>query len=774
MMNKRTIWLRAGLLLLSLGTVAIALSWGAAPRGLTPRLSGPANAAPASGLTAPIFQTDGPGPLVIEAVQMDVSPPLRDIKPAVALQSLEIREMGEPGETTDAKLNPNERPQIVDPVLQSAFGDGPILAAPAPIVNFDGLTNVNGVYPPDTTGDVGPNHFVQWVNLSFQIFNKSGVSLYGPAAGNTLWSGFGGTCQTSNSGDPIVLYDAMADRWLMAQFTSSNPYGECIAISTTGDPTGSYYRYFFQFSTTVFWDYPHFGIWPDGYYMSANRFTGNTFNGPAMAVFDRARMLNGQTATAQQFTLGSSFGSLLPSDLDGATLPPTGQPNFVAEISTSALRLWKFHVDWVTPANSTFTGPTNLTVAAYNQICPTTRNCIPQPSTTRRLDAIGDRLMYRLVYRNFGTHEALVVNHSVNATSSGTRAGVRWYEVRDPNGAPSIYQQGTYSPDTTNRWMGSIAMDRDGNMAMVYSASSSSVFPSIRYTGRLAGDALGQMPQGENTLIAGSGSQTGTASRWGDYSMMTIDPVDDCTFWFTTEYIQTTGTASWKTRIGSFKFPSCGSGAPTATPSNTPIPPTATNTPVPPTATNTNTPVGPTNTPTNTPIPPTATHTPLPPTATNTPVSGQELIVNGGFEGSASSWTLSGNAYWSNGTYPHSGTGYLIMAYYNNASGTTYQQITVPSGSSPNLNFWLNVTSNETTTVTKYDYLYVEIRNTSGTLLQTLATYSNLDKSTAGNYVLRGAFNLGAYAGQTIRVQFRATSDASLTTTFRLDDVSVK
>ena len=564
------------------------------------RPAGPAGgpAAPGAADVAEAPVTFGDNGFVFgRSVKNDVSPPLRSIKPAAVQPVTSIREMPEPaGEDLSTVA---QRPPVTDPVVQRAFGpDLAPLAMPAPIRNFDGVGNIDGVYPPDTNGDVGPNHYVQWVNLHFQIWNKSGASLYGPAAGNTLWSGFGGACQSQNAGDPVVLYDPLVDRWVLSQFTSSSPYGECIAVSTSPDPTGSYYRYFFQFSTSVFYDYPHMGVWPDGYYMSANRFGGvfQSYQGASAIVFDRTRMLQGLSATYQEKQISSSYGTLLPSDLDGTNKPPLGEPNFFAAKGSTSLNLWKFHVDWATTSNSTLTGPTRLAVAPYNALCASTRNCVKQPGTSVGLDGLGDRLMHRLAYRNFGDHEALVATHNVNAASSGTQAGVRWYEVRNPNSAPVIYQQGTYAPDTTNRWLGSIAMDSSGNIALGYSAASStgSIYPSIRYTGRLASDPLGTLPQGETTLIPGGGSQTGTGYRWGDYAMMAVDPADDCTFWFTTEYIQTTGTAPWKTRIGSFKFPSCTSVV--STPTATPVPP---NTPTPgPTATNT-----PTATPTFTPGP---------------------------------------------------------------------------------------------------------------------------------------------------------------------------
>lgn len=506
---------------------------------------------------SPVAAASGNGPIVGQDVQHDVSPPLRDL----VFPAPQPDPHGIPRDILENLPTHPGRPSsaVTDPVVQSTSGTAAVSTA----TNWDGVSNLDGVYPPDTNGDVGPNDYVQWVNLHFAIYSKTGTLLYGPAAGNTLWSGFAGACQSQNSGDPIALYDEHADRWVMAQFTSSSPYGECVAISTTGDPTGSWYRYFFQFSTTVFYDYPKIGIWPDGYYLTANRFSGNTFSGPAAIVLNRTQMLAGQAASFQQFNLSSSFGTLLPADLDG-TPPAAGEPEPIAEIGTSALQLWKFHTDWTTPANSAISGPTSLSIAAYNQLCPTTRSCIPQPGTSVGLDGLGDRLMYRLQYRNMGDHESLVVNHSVNVASSGTHAGVRWYEIRYTGGDPAtatLYQQGTFSPDADNRWLGSAAMDSAGNIALGYSVASSSTFASIRVTGRLAGDPLGQMTQGETTIMAGSGSQTGSASRWGDYSMMAVDPTDGCTFWFTSEYMPSTGAAPWRTRIASFRLPNCGTSA---------------------------------------------------------------------------------------------------------------------------------------------------------------------------------------------------------------------
>jgi hypothetical protein len=264
-------------------------------------------------------------------------------------------------------------------------------------------------------------------------------------------------------------------------------------------------------------------------------------------------MLAGQPATQVCFQQGNSVGGLLPSDLDGSTAPPAGSPNFMVFFGSNNLNLFKFHVDFATPSNSTFTGPTVIPVAAFTPLC-NGGTCVPQPGTNQTLDSLGDRLMYRLAYRNFGTHESLVVNHSVVAGSSG---GVRWYELQNPNGSVTVAQQSTFAPDSNFRWMGSIAMDQAGNMGLGYSISSSSVSPTVAFTGRLASDPANTM-QAETIVVNGTGSQNGGLNRWGDYSAMQIDPVDDCTFWYTQEYMKTTGSFNWNTRIANFKFPNCG------------------------------------------------------------------------------------------------------------------------------------------------------------------------------------------------------------------------
>jgi hypothetical protein len=503
-------------------------------------------------------------------VHMDVSPPL------ISLDA-------EQDQTGNLSFKGTDRGQKQLPIDRLAGGHGPAVGSPtvspgapavsAPTVgvNFDGVGVGLGSYapccaPPDPNGAIGLNDYVQTTNLDFAVFTKTGALRYGPAKLNTLWSGFGGGCQANNDGDPIVLYDQLADRWLISQFSVTTlPYLQCVAVSTTSDPTGTYFRSSYSYGNVDFPDYPKIGIWPDAYYATYNIFAnGSTFTGAETCAWDRTKMLSGAVATQQCYKTSNLFGGLLPSSLDGKTLPPTGAPNYVLALDTSTtLVSWKFHVDWTTPASSTFTGPTSLSVPSYAASCATASRgaCVPQGgSGAAKLESLADRLMYRLAYRNFGDHQALVVNHSIDVGSGTTlHAGVRWYEIRpDANNNLSLFQTGTYAPDNSWRWMGSIAMDKSGNMGLGYSVSSSTISPQIHFTGRLAADAAGTMTQGENVVINGGGSQNGGLARWGDYSSMAIDPVDDCTFWYTNEYLKATGSFNWSTRINAFKLPNCG------------------------------------------------------------------------------------------------------------------------------------------------------------------------------------------------------------------------
>jgi hypothetical protein len=438
---------------------------------------------------------------------------------------------------------------------------------PAAVLNFDGLAS-SSVTPPDPIGAAGLSRYVQLVNGKIEIFDKSGAVVQAAKAVNTLWTGYTGTnagngCAARNDGDPIVRYDRLADRWIIMQVSApnsganSNPSFECVAVSKTADPAGAYWLYDFQFPG--FPDQTKLGVWPDAYYVATNLFTSG-YLGPRVCAWNRAAMLAGLPATPQCFALSTSYIGLLPADFDGTIAPPAGSPEYLlAEDATtsSTLDFWKFHVDWNTPSNSTLSAPTALSTGAFTDpACGQPSYCIPQAGTTQKLDAMPGRLMDRLAYRNLGDHESLVVNHSVTA---GSVIGPRWYELRIANQTPSIYQQGTYSPDGNYRWMGSIAQDHAGNMALGYSLSAATMHPAIAWTGRLATDPLGVMGQAETTLVTGAGSET-SLGRWGDYTSMSVDPSDDCTFWYTNEYYTSNGTSTWQTRIATVKFPSCGNG----------------------------------------------------------------------------------------------------------------------------------------------------------------------------------------------------------------------
>jgi hypothetical protein len=491
----------------------------------------------------------------------DKSPELRTIKPipvrGVPLDEEEDGEGG--GRVTRGSTGPAApvQNQLASPAM------------PATSLSFDGIPFpgvVCNCAPPDTNGEVGATQYVQIVNEGFQVFDKAtGASQYGPAAISTIWSGAGNVCATAGHGDPVVLYDQLAGRWLISQFAGSSiPTDECIAISTTSDARGSWYRYDFHLSSN-FMDYPHGAVWPDGYYFAFNVYNsaGTSFIGPQPVVFDRAKMLLGQAATFQTTGPRSSGDTFLPADVDGSTAPPANAPEtFVSFPDFGTYTTYHYKINWTTPASSTWTTFASPAAGGFTLLCSATRSCVPQGGTTAKLDAIADRLMFRLAYRNFGDHEAVVGNYTV---SSGGVAGIRWFELRNVTAGPvTVFQESTYQPDTTWRWMGSAAMDKNGDLALGFSASSASVVPGLRYAGRLVGDPLNTLAQGEATLFAGAGSQSGTSSRWGDYADLTIDPVDDCTFWFTSEYYPS-GVSQFnsRTRIGSFSFPSCTGTTPT-------------------------------------------------------------------------------------------------------------------------------------------------------------------------------------------------------------------
>ncbi len=503
------------------------------------------------------------GPEIFKPVYFDMTPPLRDLVKTVPekadnswkviLNHFNVKKTQREKFSSDWK-----DPLVRNDIKLRATSQDTIIA------NFDGNSNSQGYDPPDVTGQVGPNHYFADVNCHFSIYNKAGTKVLGPVGNSVMWNGMP---NNMNGGDGIVMYDADADRWFFSQL--SYPAGAnfvMIAVSQTSDPTGSWYRWEYSFNGLP--DDPKFGIWPDGYYMSVNRFP-NGYAGTGMAAFDRVAMIAGSaSALMVYFTLPASNNaySFLPSSCDGE-LPPMGTPNYFVYMNESPpyLGVHEFHVDWTTPSNSTFGNYLQLPVTAFNS----NLSGIPQKGTNVPAEVLSDRLMYRLQFRKFSDHWSMVSNHTVNAGSN--IAGVRWYEMRKTTGNPwSVYQQSTYAPaDGKCRWMGSAAMDTANNIALGFSISGSTMYPSIKYAGRMKNDALNTMSLPERGIVYGTGSNTsldgGNTCRWGDYSSMTVDPADGTTFWYTQQYMGSMGT-NWLTRIASFNFFNLLSVAATANP----------------------------------------------------------------------------------------------------------------------------------------------------------------------------------------------------------------
>jgi hypothetical protein len=513
-------------------------------------------------------QTVQVGPDVFSAFKHDVSPPLREIKPARPVS-------GPPRVIQHGTHLPEIIPAQPDSVVQRMTlpTTSAVLGPYVDGLNDASQATVSGILfaPPDTNAAVGGNQIVQWVNYAFAVFDidrsTGTVAPHGPPyplPGNSLWTGFGGQCELNNSGDPIAQFDKLANRWVMMQPVFTKPFAICVAVSTGPDFGNSFNRYEFRTPKNYFPDYPKLGMWPDAYYLSIDLFSpsvgvGGAFQGAYLCALDRFAIIRGDTATMQCFpkstgSLDPTFMSLLPSDFDGAA-PPAGSPDYFVNLGRNSLNIWKFHVDFSNPASSSLTFLPAIPVAPFSEACGG-GVCIPQSGTTQLLDSLGDRLMYRLAYRNFGNYESLVVNHSVTA---GMSVGIRWYELRKTSRTEfSVFQQGTFAPDNRYRWMGSIAMDKLGDIALGYSVSSISMHPSISYTGRVPADPPGQMEseRSPTAIVNGGGSQL-KVSNWGDYSSMRVDPFDDCTFWYTTEYLPSDGKFNWSTRIASIKFPNC-------------------------------------------------------------------------------------------------------------------------------------------------------------------------------------------------------------------------
>ncbi len=464
---------------------------------------------------------------------------------------------------------------------------GSPLSAPSTGIIFEGIGTglagftPNGV-PPDTNGRVGATQYVQWNNTSFAVFSKTGQLLYGPVAGNTLFQPLGGTCAIHNDGDPIVSYDIQSGRWILSQFAvgaSPDFSHQCVAVSATSNATGSYYLYDFVTDPVNFVDYPKTAVWPDGYYMTGHVFNpaGTAYFTGRVFVFERDKMLQGLPARQLQKDLKKYAGKpqfgMIPSDLDSLTPPPAGAAAFLIgpdPTTTNKLDSTRVHVTWGTNPTITLT-ETQIAESWDSAPCVNAkingRDCVPQPPPATAndfLDNVDFRFMYRLAYRNFGgnpAQESLVGNISVTGGPSTPKHGaIRWYEFRNAGGlttTPTVFQASTYDPDSAYRWMGSIAMDKDHNIALGYSKSSLTIIPGIYINGRLSTDAPNTLGS-EATVFAGVGVQTtGAQNRWGDYSAMTIDPVDQCTFFYTNEYLPNNGTFNWATKISTHRFSSC-------------------------------------------------------------------------------------------------------------------------------------------------------------------------------------------------------------------------
>ena len=516
-----------------------------------------------------------PVPIITRAVAFDVSRPVRSLPRGIGVSPFsqvvhEIR----------PDRGPIVRPQryVRDPVVQTRHVSSNIVS---PTLTFEGLNDLENPFllaPPDPNGAIGPNNYVEMINVIFAVYDRLGNMLTGPTQLGDLWSGFAIPDCTDLSGDPVVLYDKEDDRWILTQFTTRGPtFYNCVAVSTTGDPTGTYFRYAFS-AGTFFPDYPKYGTWTNAFLLTSRDFGSPSGYGISVYALEKDAMIAGDpSARSVHFFLDSAVvpisqigDGLLPADIDGDGPSVTAPAPIVGTMDDNgpygapfdALNIYNLSIRWGKVPTSSLTLVTQMPVAPFNSTfpcSPTSRSCIPQPGTTRKVDILSyrQRPTFRLAFRHYKTYDSMVTNQSVQALPGV--AGVRWYEIRRTSGTSyTLFQQGTYAPnDGVHRWMGSIASDALGDLALGFSVSNATtVFPGIRYTGRLAGDPLGLMTLGEGTMIDGTGSQTGT-SRWGDYTDMTVDPVDDCTFWYVNQYYQTTSIASWQTRIGNFRFPGC-------------------------------------------------------------------------------------------------------------------------------------------------------------------------------------------------------------------------
>jgi hypothetical protein len=530
------------------------------------------------------------------ATHWDTSPPLRDFVIREAAPrgfSAEVAISIRPGDARDPRgAEPDGGVQETMFFPSAAPTPGVLVSAPG-LSDDDNAVVVGGrIVPPDTNGDIGLDGsgnkiYIQYINLIWAVYDASDGSLVdGPFAGNSFWQGFGGFCQANNDGDPVVLYDDRAGRWFFSQFSIDQGI-QCVAVSTTGDPLGPYHRYAFTVTPGGNNDYPKLGVWDDGTGNSSGQsgytFTLRDFGGAggsfsvSAGVLERDRILAGEAAQFVKFsnpcTGADCIEGQLPPHLAGPTVPAGTCPTFWAAVDSAyddspwpgdGYRNHTLCVNWGNVGASTYSeGPIVNAGSNFDRFLGNGFNdCIsPLPNPGEVLDCLAAFTMYRVQYRWFGNQASVVLNTTVDAGSD--RAGIRWAEVRSNDGETAwfLHQDGTYAPsDGIERWMGSIAQDQDRNIALGYSAASGSLAPSVRYTSRSAADPPGQMPGGEIVCHNGTGVQQASANRWGDYSSMSVDPVDDCTFWFTQEYYSTSGSFDFNTRICSFRFADCGGG----------------------------------------------------------------------------------------------------------------------------------------------------------------------------------------------------------------------
>lgn len=539
-------------------------------------------------------------PEVMRAARFDVSEPMRDI--IRNLPDTPTVPETESGLIPNIFIKPKNRVNVNSwavPDYSSVQSAPTGVAPPALISSYNGIGNptaCGGCIPPDTNGDVSDVHYIQWVNNKFAIYDKvTGAVVQAPTAGNAFFAGFGGKCQTTNSGDPLALWDAQAKRWVMSQFVTTAPFAQCVAVSATSDPLGAYYRY--EFNWPAFGDYPHMGIWTeenrkqDAYLLTTHEFilSPQQFLGASLIAMERDKMLTGDPTAAMVRFAGFDAYGVQAIHLTGPNEAPGGScPTFVHfDFAASDYQFWDMCLDWDTPASSTISTPNTVDSDSFFPFF----DQIPTPAgSANYLDSFGSNTMYRATARAFSKDApnriSLVINHVVQANLD--QAGVKWVQFNlkpavEPVGAtdrifgdgfggipfPTVVPKtvltketvdsGIYAPDGDYRWMGGIAIDTSGNIGLGYSKSSAILNPQVMYTARRATDTPGTM-RGEQSCTAGiaNGAQTDSAQRWGDYSSMSVDPVDQCTFYFTTEYYATSSTRNFSTRICSFKFPDCG------------------------------------------------------------------------------------------------------------------------------------------------------------------------------------------------------------------------